>query len=151
MLDNVPALCQSKTGRHCIESESLCCLWDYWRKMKHWVEFFPFSLSRNDIDETESEILQLLILNFHHLLSYVSTNFRRGDSSTRLQRRGAKLLSCRTRKALDETRLKGEGPTGSLIGERWKKRLGMDLGVFVRAVCGESRTYGNEGGSRLWT
>lgn len=23
----------------------------------------------------------------------------------------------------------------------------MDLGVFVRAVCGESRTYGNEGGS----
>ncbi|QCD79069.1 NADH dehydrogenase I subunit 2 [Vigna unguiculata] len=23
----------------------------------------------------------------------------------------------------------------------WKKRLGMDLGVFVRAVCGESRTY----------
>lgn len=34
--------------------------------------------------------------------------------------------------------------------ERWKKRLGMDLGVFVRAVCGESRTYGNEGGSRLY-
>ncbi|KAK7377774.1 hypothetical protein VNO80_03206 [Phaseolus coccineus] len=27
----------------------------------------------------------------------------------------------------------------------WKKRLGMDLGVFVRVVCGESRTYGNEG------
>ncbi|KAL0308131.1 UNVERIFIED_CONTAM: NADH-ubiquinone oxidoreductase chain 2 [Sesamum calycinum] len=26
--------------------------------------------------------------------------------------------------------------------ERWKKRLGMDLGVFVRAVCGENRTYG---------
>lgn len=26
----------------------------------------------------------------------------------------------------------------------------MDLGVFVRAVCGESRTYGNEGGSRLY-
>ena len=25
----------------------------------------------------------------------------------------------------------------------------MDLGVFVRAVCGESRTYGNEGGSLL--
>ncbi|KAL0277981.1 UNVERIFIED_CONTAM: hypothetical protein Sradi_7307600 [Sesamum radiatum] len=34
--------------------------------------------------------------------------------------------------------------------ERWKKRLGMDLGVFVRAVCGENRTYGNEGGSRLY-
>ncbi|XLR04069.1 hypothetical protein S83_070267, partial [Arachis hypogaea] len=32
----------------------------------------------------------------------------------------------------------------------WKKRLGMDFGVFVRAVCGESRTYGNEGGSRLY-
>ncbi|GAY67610.1 hypothetical protein WN944_023859 [Citrus x changshan-huyou] len=28
----------------------------------------------------------------------------------------------------------------------------MDLGVFVRAVCGESRTYGNEGGSlRVYT
>lgn len=26
----------------------------------------------------------------------------------------------------------------------------MDDGVFVRAVCGESRTYGNEGGSRLY-
>nr|QUV77422.1 NADH dehydrogenase subunit 2 [Dolichandrone spathacea] len=26
----------------------------------------------------------------------------------------------------------------------------MDLGVFVRAVCGENRTYGNEGGSRLY-
>lgn len=26
----------------------------------------------------------------------------------------------------------------------------MDLGVFVRAVCGENRTYGNEGGSRLF-
>nr|GFA41278.1 NADH dehydrogenase subunit 2, mitochondrial [Tanacetum cinerariifolium] len=33
-----------------------------------------------------------------------------------------------------------------MIGEeRWKKRLGMNLGVFVRAVCGKSRTYGNEG------
>jgi len=26
----------------------------------------------------------------------------------------------------------------------------MDFGVFVRAVCGESRTYGKEGGSRLY-
>lgn len=54
----------------------------------------------------------------------------------------------------------GEGKTPQFIApgerkfdrglERWKKRLGMGLGVFVRAVCGESRTYGNEGGSRLY-
>ena len=32
--------------------------------------------------------------------------------------------------------------------EDW--RGGMDDGVFVRAVCGESRTYGHEGGLRLY-
>ncbi|KAL0903050.1 hypothetical protein M5K25_028259 [Dendrobium thyrsiflorum] len=32
----------------------------------------------------------------------------------------------------------------------WRGGIRMDLGVFVRAVCGESRTYGNEGGSRLY-
>ncbi|RZC91689.1 hypothetical protein C5167_027748 [Papaver somniferum] len=55
---------------------------------------------------------------------------------------------------VDETRLKGEGPTGSLIGERWKKRLGMDLGVFVRAVCGPthpicSMIYGSTGATHF--
>ena len=46
-----------------------------------------------------------------------------------------------------------EGSTVPLIltlGEKETERLGMDCGVFVRAVCGESRTYGNEGGSRLY-
>ncbi|KAM1233470.1 hypothetical protein ACFX2J_003169 [Malus domestica] len=32
-----------------------------------------------------------------------------------------------------------------LVVERWKKRLRMDLGVFVRAVRGESHTYDNKG------
>ena len=48
-----------------------------------------------------------------------------------------------------------EGSTVPLIltlGEKETERLGMDCGVFVRAVCGESRTYGNEGGSlRVYT
>jgi hypothetical protein len=30
-----------------------------------------------------------------------------------------------------------------------EKAREMDDRVFVRAVCGESRTYGKEGGSRL--
>nr|GEU51648.1 hypothetical protein [Tanacetum cinerariifolium] len=36
-------------------------------------------------------------------------------------------------------------PPECLLEERWKKRLKMNSRVFVRAVCGESHMYGNEG------